>query len=152
MLWDTLERPCSEKIVTKALEFARRRLHAFDPGRCVLVHGDPHPGNALLVQTPRAGAEVGYVFVDPESFLCEPAYDLGVVMRDWNEEVLAAANPLAFAHQCCQLLARETGVDEASIWEWGFIERVSTGLYLSAYSSSEHAQPFFTTASSLLDT
>jgi hypothetical protein len=90
--------------------------------------------------------------VDPESFLCEPEYELGVVMRDWNEKLLEAANPRALAHEYCQLLARESGLDEAAIWEWGFIERVSTGLYLSAYSSSEHAQPFFTTASSLLDT
>jgi streptomycin 6-kinase len=80
-LWDKLERPCSEKIVSYALELARRRLNAFDPQRCVVVHGDPHPANALLVGAPRAGAESGYVFVDPEGFLCEPEYDLGVVMR-----------------------------------------------------------------------
>ena len=151
-LWDTLERPCSEHIVSQALEFARRRLEAFDPQRCVVVHGDPHPANALLVRAPRAGAESGYVFVDPEGFLCEPAYDLGVVMRDWNEELLAAADPLALAHQYCQLLARESGLDEATIWEWGFIERVSSGLYLCAYGSHKHGQPFFQTAQRLLET
>jgi streptomycin 6-kinase len=52
----------------------------------------------------------------------------------------------------CQLLAKETGLDEASIWEWGFIERVSSGLYIWAYGSSEHGQPFFKTAQRLLDT
>jgi streptomycin 6-kinase len=61
-LWDKLEQPCSESMVSVALEFARRRLEAFDPHRCVLVHGDPHPANALLVRVPRAGAESGYVF------------------------------------------------------------------------------------------
>ena len=151
-LWDTLERPCSQNIVSQALEFARRRLDAFDPRRCIVVHGDPHPANALLVRAPRAGAESGYVFVDPEGFLCEPEYDLGVVMRDWNEELLAATNPLALAHEYCQLLARESGLDEASIWEWGFIERVSSGLYICAYGSSEHGQLFFKTAQRLLDT
>lgn len=150
-LWDRLERPCSEHLVSQALEFARRRMDAFDLERCVLVHGDPHPANTLLVRTPRAGAESGYVFVDPEGFLCEPEYDLGVVMRDWNEGLLAAADPLALAHEYCRLLARETGLDEASIWEWGFIERVSTGLYLCAYGSSEYGQPFFKTAQRLLD-
>jgi streptomycin 6-kinase len=127
-------------------------MDAFDLKRCVVVHGDPHPANALLVRAPRAGAESGYVFVDPEGFLCEPEYDLGVVMRDWNEELLAAADPLALAHEYCQLLAWETGLDEASIWEWGFIERVSSGLYMCAYGSSEHGQPFFKTAQRLLDT
>src|SRR5581483_54078 len=150
-LWDKLERPCSEKIVSQALEFARRRMDAFDPQRCVVVHGDPHPANALQVLAPRAGAESGYVFVDPDGFLCEPEYDLGVVLRDWNEELLAAADPLALAHECCQLLATETGLDEASIWEWGFIERVSSGLYIWAYGSSKHGQPFFKTAQRLLD-
>ena len=150
--WDTLERPCSENIVSQALECARRRMDAFDPKRCVVVHGDPHPANALLVLAPRAGAESGYVFVDPESFLCEPEYDLGVVMRDWNEELLAAADPLALAHEYCQLLAKETGLDDASIWEWGFIERVSSGLYMCAYGTGEYGQPFFKTAQSLLDT
>jgi streptomycin 6-kinase len=150
-LWDKLERPCSENIVSQALEFARLRLDALAPQRCVIVHGDPHPANALLVLAPRAGAESGYVFVDPEGFLCEPEYDLGVVMRDWNEELLAAADPLALAHEYCELLARESGLDEASIWEWGFIERVSSGLYICAYGSSEHGQPFFKTAQRLLD-
>jgi streptomycin 6-kinase len=126
-------------------------MNAFDPERCVVVHGDPHPANALLVCTPRAGAESGYVFVDPEGFLCEPAYDLGVVLRDWNEELLAAADPLAVAHDYCQLLARESGLDEASIWEWGFLERVSSGLYIWAYGSRELGQPFLTTAQRLLD-
>lgn len=150
-LWKTLERPCSPNVVAQALEFARRRLAAFDPERCVVVHGDPHPANALLVGAPRAGAESGYVFVDPEGFLCDPAYDLGVVLRDWNEELLAAADPLALAHHYCRLLATESGLDEASIWEWGFIERVSSGLYLCAYASREHGQPFFQTAQHLLD-
>jgi len=151
-LWDRLERPCSKNIVSQALEFARRRMDAFDTERCVVVHGDPHPANALLVGVPRAGGESGYVFVDPEGFLCEPEYDLGVVMRDWNEELLVTADPLALAHHYCQLLAKESGLDEATIWEWGFIERVSSGLYMCAYGSSEHGQPFFKTAQRLLDT
>ncbi|EFH85916.1 aminoglycoside phosphotransferase family protein [Ktedonobacter racemifer] len=149
-LWVKLERPCSEKIVSQALEFACRRMDAFDRERCVVVHGDPHPANALQVLAPRAGAESGYVFVDPEGFLCEPEYDLGVVMRDWNEELLAAADPITLAHEYCELLAKESGLDEATIWEWGFIERVSTGLYICAYGSSEHGQPFFKTAQRLL--
>jgi streptomycin 6-kinase len=151
-LWDRLARPCSENLVSQALEFARRRIDAFDPARCVVVHGDPHPANALLAGFSLTGVESDYVFVDPEGFFCEPEYDLGVIMRDWNEELLATADPLALAHSYCQLLARESGLDEAMIWEWGFIERVSSGLYLCAYSSNEHGQVFFKTAQHLLDT
>ncbi|HEU5377628.1 MAG TPA: aminoglycoside phosphotransferase family protein [Ktedonobacteraceae bacterium] len=151
-LWDNLEQPCSQDIISQALTFARRRLDAFDLQRCVVVHGDPHPANALLARTPRAGSESGYVFVDPEGFLCEPEYDLGVVLRGWNEELLAASDPLALAHRYCQLLARESGLNEAAIWEWGFIERVSSGLYVTAYGSSEYGQPFFRAAQCLLET
>lgn len=50
--WESLGRPCSERVVTKALTFAERRASAFGPGRCVVVHGDPHPGNALRVPGP----------------------------------------------------------------------------------------------------
>ena len=106
-LWDTLERPCSQSTLSLgpwSLRAGAWRL--LTRSRCVVVHGDPHPANALLVRAPRAGAESGYAFVDPEGFLCEPAYDLGVVLRDWNEELLAAADPLAVAHDYCQLLAR----------------------------------------------
>jgi streptomycin 6-kinase len=56
-LWDTLEQPCSQNSVSQALEFARRRLVAFDPCRCVVVHEDPHAANALLVGAPRAGGK-----------------------------------------------------------------------------------------------
>lgn len=150
-LWEKLERPCSEELVSQSLEFARRRMAAFDPGRCVVVHGDPHPANALQVNTSRVGAESGFVFVDPNGFLCEPEYDLGVVLRDWCSQLLAAPNVIVLARKYCRLLADESGFDEAIIWEWGFIERVSTGLYISAYGSRELGQPFFETAQRLLD-
>ena len=74
-----------------------------------------------------------------------------MVLRDWNEELLAATDPLALARKYCRQLASETGLDEGSIWEWGFIERVSSGLYICAYGSSEHGQLFFKTAQRLLD-
>lgn len=150
-LWNKLERPCSEEIISQALEFAHRRMDAFDPAKCVFVHGDPHPANALQVMIPRAGAESGYVFVDPDGFLCEPEYDLGVVLRDWNEELLAAADPAALARKYCRLLAKESGLNENTIWEWSFIERVSTGLYISAYGTRELGKPFFDTAQRLLN-
>lgn len=49
----------------------------------VVVHGDPHPANALAVPSARAGAETGYVFVDRDGFVADRSYDLGVAMRDF---------------------------------------------------------------------
>lgn len=144
-LWETLGRPCSARVVAQALDCARRRAAAFDLARCVVVHGDPHPGNALHVPTPRPGAETGYVFVDPDGFLAEPAYDLGVALRDWCAELLAGDAP-ALARRYCALLAEQTDVAAEAIWEWGFLERVSTGLYALECGAEAAGRPFLAVA------
>jgi streptomycin 6-kinase len=149
-LWVELGRPCPEAVVRQALRFAERRVAAAEPGRAVLVHGDPHPANALQVKTPRASAEAGFVFVDPDGFLAEPAYDLGVVLREWSSELLAGDAP-SVARRYCQLLASHTGVEAQAIWEWGFLERVSSGLYALSFGAEELGRPFLTTAERLLD-
>jgi streptomycin 6-kinase len=128
-LWKELDGPCSERVMREALRCAERRASAFSLDRCVVVHGDSHPANALQVLRPRPGAEVGFVFVDPDGFLAEPAYDLGVVLRDWCEQVLAAEDPRELLRMYCDLLAGETGIDDTAIWEWAFVERVTSGLF-----------------------
>jgi streptomycin 6-kinase len=148
-LWDSLGRRCPERVVAQAIGYASRRAAAVDLDRCVVVHGDPHPGNALRVAMPRTGAESGFVFVDPDGYLADPAYDLGVVLRDWCPYLCAGDAP-ALARRYCRLLARQTGIDETAIWEWGFLERVSTGLYLMSLGAEERARPFLHTAEQLL--
>lgn len=148
-LWEHLGHPCSERVVTQALRYAERRAAAFDLDRCVVVHGDPHPGNALRVLAPRAGAESAFVFVDPDGFLADPAYDLGVVLRDWCRQLLAGDAP-ALAHQYCGLLSATTGIDATAIWEWGFLERVSTGLYVLEFGAEDLGRPFLETAELLV--
>jgi len=149
-LWVRLDRPCSDKVFSQALRFAERRVAAAEPGRAVLVHGDPHPANALQVKTPRVGAESGFVFVDPDGFLAEPAYDLGVVLREWCSELLAGDAP-AVARRYCQLLASHTGVEAHAIWEWGFLERVSSGLYALSFGAEALGRPLLAAAELLLD-
>ena len=129
--WPRDREPCSPRVVARARALAEQRAAAFDLNACVLCHGDPHVGNALAVRSPRPGAESGYVFVDPDGFLCEPAYDLGVAMRGWTHEVLAAEDPIALTHGWSSRLADATGVDDQVIWEWALIERVTTGLFLT---------------------
>lgn len=118
--WEELDRPCSEAAVAQALAYAEARAAAFDPERCVIVHGDAHAGNTL-----QAGAS--YKFVDPDGLLAEPACDLAVPMREWSGELLAG-DPLDLGRARCAMLADLTGVDPQAIWEWGVMERVSTGL------------------------
>lgn len=141
---------CSARVLQEALRCAERRAGAFDRERCVVVHGDCHPDNALQVLRARPGAEVGFVFVDPDGFLAEPAYDLGVVLRDWCEQVLAADDPRALLRSYCARLAGATGVDAAAIWEWGFTERVSSGLFCLSTGFEEMGRRFLASAERLV--
>ena len=132
------ERPCSDRVIEVAHDYAVRRRDAFDLDSCVVCHGDPHPANLLRVPRPRAGAPAGYVFVDPDGFLCHPSYDLGVVIRAWTAQVLAASDPVALVRGYADRLSAATGIDAQAIWEWGYLERVSSGLFL--IKSGHHAE------------
>ena len=114
--WEELGRPCTRGAIDDALACAARREAAHDPGRAVLVHGDVHEWNAL-----RAGE--GYKLVDPDGLIAEPEYDLGIIMREDPTELLDG-DPTSRALR----LAGWTGLDATAIWEWGVVERVSTGL------------------------
>ena len=143
-----LDHGLSRRVIDQALEYAEHRRATADPTRCVVVHGDPRAGNALRVRSARTGAESGFVFVDPDAFTSEPEYDLGVVLRDWSGELLGG--DALVAHRYCALLASESGFDEVAIWECGFVERVSTGLYLLSFGAAELARPFLETAELLV--
>jgi streptomycin 6-kinase len=111
-MWDELGGP-SRAAVDHALECAERRRQAHRDDRAVLVHGDVHQWNAL-----EAGD--GFKLVDPDGLLAEPEYDLGIIMRE---------DPLeGDLRERAAWLAARTGLDEEAIWEWGVVERVSTGL------------------------
>ena len=122
--WPELGRPCSERTIERALHYADQRSQAFDEGEAVLAHGDAHASNALLVPGHGSGR---FKFVDPDGLFIERAYDLGISMREWTEELLAG-DPVALGERRCRRLAKLAGVDPEPIWQWGFIERTSTGL------------------------
>ncbi len=130
-LWHELDQPCSERVITRALDYAQRLSRAFDPERALVVHGDAATANLLHVPVPREGAEGGFVFVDPSTFVGDPAYDLGVALRDWGTELLAGDAP-TLARRWCQMLAAVSGADEVAVWQWAYLERVSTGLYIES--------------------
>jgi hypothetical protein len=72
-----------------------------------------------------------------------------VVLRDGCEQ-LTAADPVSLARRCCRLLADSTGVNEAAIWDWGFLERVSGGLYIWSLGAADLAGSFLDTAEMLV--
>ena len=92
------------------------RIAAHDDERAVLVHGDVHEWNALR-------ADDGFRLVDPDGLLAEAAYDMGIIMRE-DPVALLEGDPWDRA----RWLAARTGLDATAIWEWGVVERLSTGL------------------------
>jgi streptomycin 6-kinase len=128
-MWETLDRPCSARVVDLALGFAAERAAAFDRDSAVLVHGDAHEENTL------EDGRGAFKLVDPEGLISEPAHDLAVPMRGLNDELLAG-DARRLGRERARFLARLTGVDETAIWQWGFVERVSSGLYIMSLGLS----------------
>ena len=119
--WDDLGRPCDRDVIDRAVRYCDERAGALDPATAVLVHGDAHGWNTL-----DAGPD-GCKFVDPEGVRSEPAHDLGVPMREYNPPLLAG-DTARLVRERADVLASLCDVDAEPIWQWGFIERVSTGL------------------------
>jgi streptomycin 6-kinase len=115
-LWETLDHPCSERVVDHALSCGENRIAQHDPERAVLVHGDVHQWNALQ-------SSEGFKLIDPDGLLAEAEYDLGILMREDPIELLVG-DP----HERARWLARRCNLNATAIWEWGVVERVSTGL------------------------
>lgn len=146
--WERLGGPCPAAVRDQALRYADWLADA-PADSLVVVHGDAHPGNALAVRRARPGTETGYCFVDPDGFVADRAYDLGVTMRNFCSSVLREGR--SPVDRYARLLAERTGVDVERIWRWAFLERVSTGLYVLGLGSEPVARPFLDSAALLLD-
>lgn len=113
-MWEETGRPCSRRVVEHALACAARRGKAYREETAMLAHGDVHQWNALEA----GGGE--FKLVDPDGLLVEREYDLGILLRE---------DPLdGDLRERAAWLAARTGLDELAVWEWGVVERVSTGL------------------------
>ena len=123
-VWEQSHRACSERVLADAIACAQRRVAAHDESSAVLCHGDLHELNAL--QTNHGM----FRLIDPEGVVAEPAYDLGVLMRNApGEDDL---------HERADWLAAATGCDRTAIWEWGTAERVLSGLWCRVVDHQPH--------------
>lgn len=128
--WERLGRPCPHKVIEQAFSYLQSRERAMDPAGFVLIHGDAHGANTL-----RELSGEGFKLVDPDGILYEKAYDLGVLMREWVEEY--EQEPLKKGKERCRYLCRLTGVSERGIWEWGYLQTVSTAFVLLQIGQEE---------------
>lgn len=141
---ETGEREVLERARALALE-----LIAVPSSRQVVLHGDPHPGNVL-----RRGAE--HVFIDPDGFLGEPEYDVGVALRD-HQQVIddldhregAGAGRRWHAGLVTQL-AERLELDADRIAAWAALERVTTGIHLGNLGWTEESAAWLRTAQRML--
>ena len=95
-----------------------------------------------------------YKLVDPDGFLCEPEYDVGVVLRDFSRELLRLGGPRRARELHARLTrqaAESTGTDVERVRQWAFVERVTTGLYLRWFDDPDTSQSFLDAAELLLD-
>jgi streptomycin 6-kinase len=152
--WESLSKPCAEQTIERAVEYARRRARWLDSQERVLIHGDAHPWNVLEMlgggDTPGEGQQ--FRLIDPEGLASEPAHDLGVILRGWNDELVEGGYDVAAAtFERCASVGRRTGVDPEGTWQWSFIERVSSGLLLQELGHDADARSFLAVADRLVD-
>lgn len=144
-----LEHDATPAVLTEALACAQRRAAAYDPDACVVVHGDPHPANLLRTRDQDAPTGRRWVFVDPDGLRAEAAYDVGVALRDWSS-ALRGPGARHVLEGWCVRMAAATRTDEQAVWEWAFLERVSTGLHVTSFGARSVGRPFLTSAAALL--
>jgi streptomycin 6-kinase len=137
-----LGHPCSARVIDRAVEYAERRVAGCDPSRAVLLHGDAHAWNTL--EDPAGGPDA-FRLVDADGLVGEPEYDLAIPMREFTDELMAG-DALRIGHERARFLAHHTGLDEPRIWEWGYIERVSTGLLCAKEGHAECGRDFLAVA------
>jgi streptomycin 6-kinase len=131
--------------VERATAYARELMASERPE--VVCHGDPHAGNVL-----RRGS--GWALIDPDGFVGERGYDVGVVLRDACREIADAeatrsGSGEALLRHECDRLANLADVDPDRVWAWAFVERVTTGLYLRWHGYAEEAARFLDSAAAL---
>jgi len=123
--WNDLGRPCSRLAVDHAVSCARRRIEAHNPDTATLVHGDVNDWNVLRILD---GTD--HKLIDPDGLVADPEYDLGVIMREDPLDLMVEADPMDRARRLADWAQQHAAVplDPVKIWEWGVVERVSTGL------------------------
>lgn len=123
--WRELNKPCALYVVNKAEQYAELRARSHDARTAVVTHGDAHPWNALRV--PGTEASPKYKLIDPHGLFAEPAYDLGLQLREWTFDLLGG-DPVTRGWRRCRRIAQLMDVDAKAIWQWGLVQLVASGL------------------------
>lgn len=146
---ESLGQPCPPEVVGAAAGAAERLSAGDDVGAHVVLHGDPHPANAMRVREERPGAPGGHVLIDPAGRRGDPAHDVGVTLRDWTGR-LEGSDARDLLEGWVQHAARRSGLDPDRVRDWAYLERVSTGLYLLGFGADRLGRRFLASAAALV--
>jgi len=133
--WQIENQPFSIELLELTNKFIQQRKADFNPKKACLVHGDAHNFNILQDQSL---SEESFKLIDPDGIWAEPAYDLGVIMREWADDL--AINPAERLVERLTFLHKITGLEKRPIWQWGLIQCVATGLVLLQSDQQEEGQ------------
>ena len=114
-------RPCPQRVIDQAVRYLDAREAAKNPAKYVLVHGDAHATNTLQAK------DGGFKLIDADGAFYEKGADLGVLMREWREKYEGDIRAVGEAR--CDWICEVTGADRDSVWQWGYIQCVSTALF-----------------------
>ena len=124
--WRKLQAPCDVATRNRAIDYADERAQAHRDDASVFVHGDAHGRNTLTLLEGGEAIGAECKLIDPKGLYAERACDLAVPMRRFNQALVS--DPIRLGRERCAWLAELTGVSERAIWQWGFFERVASGL------------------------
>ena len=127
--WEALDRPLSERMIDHALACAERRIAAHDDERAGgAVHGDVHQWNTLE-------SDNSFKLVDPDGLTGTRVRPRR--RRPRNPGGARRGGPVESPHTDPRGF---TALDPTAIWEWGVVERVSTGLLCTPDRTSARRQ------------
>ena len=114
---ERLGRPTDRRVLRAALDHADA-LAGHDPATTVVLpRRRPPRQRAAREHAPGGGSRQGHVFVDPDGFRGDPAYDAGVVLRDWCSH-LTGPDARTRLDGWCDLVAERTGTDRDRVRAW----------------------------------
>jgi len=90
--------------------------------------------------------------VEPPERMRLTAESMGASGREWLAVLPARVEQVCRSWSLRPVAARlsaATGVDEQAVWEWGFVERVSSGLYMIRHGAPGEGRDYLAAAARL---
>ena len=84
----------------------------------MLLHGDLHHGNIL------AAERQPWLAIDPKGVVGEPAYEVGILLRNPMPELLAQPQPEHILARRVDQLSEELGFERVRVLRWGLAQAV----------------------------